>query len=189
MDSSRTQSNYQIKSIDCPSCDNKQANLISHVLDIPHYHDFMMLNLNCSECGFRSSDYFNFSSKGHTKYEYHVESIEDDTTKIVRAKEGFVNVPELGIKIEPMNEPTTWIRNIEGVLIDMRKKLVIMLYNPESETLHKLVEERLALLDEMLVYKIPFTIIVEDITGNSIILPANEKNMEITYFKDSNNFP
>jgi zinc finger protein len=172
---------YQIKTVDCPTCDNDDAKLVSHLLDIPFYKDFMMLNLNCRQCGYRSSDFYNLDSKGYTRYEYLVDSSTDDTTKIVRAKGGIVNIPELGIKIEPVNEPVSWIRNVEGVLRDMRKKLILLVNDPENATMKKHAIERLELLDEMLNYQIPFTLIVEDPDGNSLILPAVKDKLLTSY--------
>ncbi len=175
---------YQIKDMDCPSCDNDEAKLISHHLDIPYYEDYVMLNINCASCGFRSSDFFNLSSKGPTHYEYLVDNSSDDVTKVVRAKEGLVEIPELGIKIEPINESVSWIRNVEGVLDDMRKKLVIIINNPEDPMMRKLAEERLELLNNMIKYKTPFTLIVDDPSGNSLILPANKKKLRIKYYEE-----
>lgn len=178
-------SEYHIKNIECPSCDNRNAKLITHELDIPYYDDFVIVNINCSICGFRSSDFFNMLSKGHTLHEYSVDSIDDGTTKIVRAKNGHVSIPELGVKIEPVNEPMTWIRNVEGILNDIRTKIELMIKDPENEHTKNLAEQRLQLLDEMLEYKIPFTLIVEDMTGNSIILPARNDKLKITYFEEN----
>ncbi|MHA2249713.1 MAG: ZPR1 zinc finger domain-containing protein [Candidatus Kariarchaeaceae archaeon] len=179
-------SDYQVKDIDCPVCDNQNAKMITDQLDIPYYTDFMMMSINCIKCGFRSSDFFNLNSKGHTQYSYRVEAESDDTTKIVRAKGGKVSIPELGVIIDPVNEPQTWIRNIEGVLQDIESKVWIMINNPETKQMKELAEERLRLLESMKLYKTPFTIIIEDKRGNSIILPANEEKLEITYFDKKN---
>ena len=55
---------------------------------------------------------------------------------------------------------------------DIKSKLLIAEKNYEEIELKLKVRERIELLETMKNYEIPFTITVEDIKGNSIILPA-----------------
>lgn len=186
--SNNENSKFQISSFRCPECENEDAKMITHVLDIPYYDDFMMITITCDRCKLRVNDFFNLNSKGHTKYEYQVTQEGDGTTKVVRAKDGIISIPELELIIEPTSNASTWIRNLEGILLDIEEKLKIAkddLKDDEEDQIIK-IEEKLKLLDKLKFYKIPYTIIVEDITGNSIILPANEKNLKIDYFSDNN---
>ena len=171
---------YEIQHIDCPSCQSANANVVSHVMDIPYYDDFIMVGVNCTNCGFRSSDFYNMHSKGHTKFIYKVDDISDDTTKIVRSVEGTVSIPEIEVKIEPYGGGTSWIRNIEGVLQDIHQKLLITLRDEEDESSIIRIERRIEKLMRLMKYELSFTIIVDDPTGNSLILPADEEKLEIT---------
>jgi len=173
-----TTGEYQIEHITCPSCQFSQANVISHLLDIPYYKDFIMININCPDCGFRTSDFMNLQDKDHVIYRYPVTDIQDDSTKVVRSREGIVSIPELGIKIEPAGDASTWIRNIEGILDDMYDKLLITLKYSETKAEKSIIRKRMNLLKDLKHYKQPFTIEVEDISGNSVILPADEKKLE-----------
>ena len=169
---------YQFKDIECPSCEDENAKLISHLMDIPYYDDFLMVNISCRVCGYKSSDFFNTRHKGYRRFVYSVISAEDDRTKVVKAKEATVSIPELGVTIEPLNDSTTWIRNIEGILDDIEKKLRIVLQSDEDPPIIEATQKRIALLDEMRNYKTKFTLIVEDPSGNSVILPAREENIK-----------
>lgn len=170
---------YEIKVIQCPSCEDENASLISHLMDIPYYKDFVMVNISCRNCGFRSTDFYNLHSKGYTKFIYRVTSRSDDKTKIVRSQDGYVTIPELEITIEPFGEGSSWIRNIEGILEDIKKKLVIMLRDFDDKETRMNVKERMKELKRLKRYEKPFHIIVEDHTGNSLIIPADESKLEI----------
>jgi zinc finger protein len=170
---------YNISKFVCPECGNEDAAMISHILDIPHYDDFMMLNLNCKKCGLRTTDFFNTNSKGHTIYTYHIEDEKDGVTKIVRASFGKVSIPELGVSIDPKTGTSTWIRNVEGVLDDINKKLFLAKTSYDTQELKNAVQERMDLLNKFKNFELPFTIIVEDPEGNSLILPAVESRLEI----------
>ena len=176
---------FSVETIQCPACENEEAKIITHMLDIPYYDDFLMVNISCSECGFKSSDFFNTNEKGYRRFEYQVNSVRDDSTKVVKAKSGIIRLPDLGIVIEPLNDSTTWIRNIEGILIDIEKKLLILLASEDDRAIIKETKKRISKLNQMKRYEIPFTIIVEDTTGNSLILPANEG--QLIEFNDAPN--
>jgi zinc finger protein len=175
---------YQIREVRCPSCEAENAKFITHLLDIPYYEDFLMVNINCPECGYRSTDFMNTQSKGHTIYRYHVDLESDDETKVVRATESTVSIPELGIKIEPVGDGTSWIRNIEGILDDIKEKLYITLDQTDDMDTKRLVKQRIKTLNRMSRYQMPFTIEVDDPNGNSIILPADRTKLQKEILSD-----
>ena len=179
MSEENTKGDYHIEKIICPSCQKEGANVITHILDIPYYEDFAMLNINCSSCGYRTSDFLNLKEKDHTLMSYRVENETDNRTKIVRSKEGIVSIPELGIRIEPTGDGTSWIRNIEGVLEDIKSKIIISLRYSETAEEKRTVKQRIKLLKKLMKNEISFTIQVEDPSGNSVILPENPEKLEI----------
>ncbi len=185
MEEYKRDSSYNISKFICPECGNEEADMISHILDIPHYDDFMMLSLHCKLCGLRSTDFFNTRSKDHTIYTYHVEDEKDGRTKIVRASFGQVSIPELGVSIDPKTGTSTWIRNVEGVLDDINMKLFLAKANYDTQELKDAVQERMDLLSKFQNFELPFTIIVEDPEGNSIILPAVDSRLEIKIIKST----
>ncbi len=163
----------------CPNCGNEHAQVVQRLLQIPYYNDYHMIVIFCPKCGLRKTDFANIESKGHTEYQYRVEDEEDQTTKVVRAENGIVEVPELGVKIEPVTNPQTWIRNIEGILLDIKEKVEFARDNTDDPSVKEAAKERLKQIDAVLMGKIPITIIVNDITGNSIIIPAKEEKLKV----------
>ncbi len=174
-----TKSEYSVNKISCPDCGSENANVIAHILDIPYYDDYTMISVNCPECKFRASDFFNAKSKGHIKSTYPIDGKEDMRTKVVRASDGYVSIPELGVSIDPVSGAHTWIRNAEGILDDIKSKLMIALRDIDDEEIKEATIERISLVDKMINYEMPYTLIVEDKTGNSVILPADEDKLLI----------
>ncbi|MDH5402112.1 MAG: ZPR1 zinc finger domain-containing protein [Candidatus Heimdallarchaeota archaeon] len=164
---------YKIKQVECPECKFDQANLITHLMDIPYYEDYLMISIACNKCGYRTSDFLNLTHKGHLRFEYLVDSIEDQNTKIVRAREATVEIPELGVKLEPVGDATSWIRNIEGVLLDFQEKIELAVIQSGGDEEARLAGEKCRyLIDEMLMFNQPFTLVVDDPSGNSLIIPT-----------------
>lgn len=172
-------SEYVVSEMACPDCENEHASIITHILDIPYYDDFMMVNINCSECKFRTTDFFHANSKGHIISSYLIENKEDMRTKVVRASDGIVKIPELGISIEPITGSFTWIRNIEGILEDIKSKVIIALKSFEEQELKEEAANRIEMINKLMNNEMPFTISVEDVNGNSIILPVVQEKLKI----------
>jgi len=176
-------SDYQIESITCPACHNENANVITHLLDIPYYNDFVSITIHCPQCGYRTTDFMNTTQKDYTIMRYLIEDETDGTTKVVRSTQGTVTIAKLGISIEPHGDGSTWIRNIEGILEDIKEKLVISLKQEKNKEDRREIKRRLKLLKSLLNFEQPFLIEVEDPSGNSIILPAKKEKLEIEIFE------
>lgn len=168
---------YNIEIIKCPSCLSENAKVLSHVLDIPYYNDFAMINISCDGCGYRTSDFLNTKTKEPVKKEYLIKSEKDGATKIVRSSQGTVKIPLLGVSIEPNGDGSSWIRNIEGVLEDVKQKILISKKQAKDKNEIRIIKQRIKLLNSMKNFEVEFRIRIEDPTGNSLILPANENNI------------
>jgi zinc finger protein len=168
----------------CPVCNSDKAVINQRLLQIPYFTDFHAVTIICPTCGLKKADFSNINSQGPTRYEYSVTSIDDFSTKVVRSIDGVVSIPEIGIEIKPATAPASWIRNIEGILLDMKEKVEIVRNSPSNEQMLQAAIERLELIDEVLTGQIPITIIVADPNGNSIIIPVDEKKLLIEKIDD-----
>ena len=162
--------------IQCPVCGYPHAKLIQKNLNLPYYKDFFMTSIICSKCGLRSTDFRNLSSSDPVEFRYRVDSLDDFTTKIVRSSTGVVEIPEIGIKVEPQMMPETWIKNVEGLLLHFEEKVEIFLSQNDAAIVEA-AKERIALIHKCLKGEMSFTIIVTDKEGNSLIIPADEKKL------------
>ncbi len=168
---------------ECPVCGSDKAVVTQRLLQIPYYDDFHAIILLCPDCGLRRADFANLSSKGPAHYSYTVETEEDFTTKVVRSIEGVFRVPEIGVEIKPATAPSSWIRNVEGILLDIKEKVEIARDHAETEQDRLKAEDLIKRIDGLLAGKEPFTLDIRDDTGNSVIIPADPKKLRIEYYE------
>ncbi len=162
--------------IPCPVCGSDEAVLFEKNLNIPYYSDFFMTSIICKKCGLRSTDFRNLHSSDHTRWTYKVTSLDDFETKVVRASTGIVEIPEIGVKVEPQMMPETWIKNIEGLLLHFQEKIAIFLQEDDDHIV-KEAKKRISIIGDLLQGKGEFTIIVEDPNGNSLIIPYDDSKL------------
>ena len=116
---------------------------------------------------------------------YPIDDESDARTKVVRSSEGIVIIPKLGMRIEPTGDASTWIRNIEGILEDLKDKLLISLKYADTTEEKRIVKQRIRVLRDLKQYRVPFKIIVEDASGNSLILPVDASKLDIQVIENS----
>jgi len=167
----------------CPICNSDKAVVTQHLLQIPYYDDFHAIIFICPDCGLRRADFANISSKGPTRYSYVINSLEDFSTKVVRSIEGIFKIPEIGVEIHPATAPSSWIRNVEGILLDIKGKVKIARDQAETEETKQNALALLKRLDNMLKGGESFTLWIEDDTGNSVIIPSNSDNLHVEYYE------
>ena len=94
----------------------------------------------------------------------------DLTTRVARSTTGRIEIPELGLVVEPGTACEGFVTNIEGILYRFEQAVETVLANPESE------DERAAALRVMEAIAaarevaFPFTLILEDPAGNSALV-------------------
>jgi len=158
----------------CPCC-GRDLNILTHIHEIPYFGKIAIFTVIC-ECGFKKTDIEYLEEKKFKKHILKVESEKDLEAKIVRSSYGKIEIPELGLELLPGPAAEGFITNVEGLLMRFEWALEMLLkwkleegdidaYNKGLE-----VKEKIKLAKEG---KIPFTVIVEDETGNSLIAHPN----------------
>ena len=167
-----------IQQITCPICQSKNAVFMSKVLDIPYTKDYLMSTILCNSCGYKHTDFYYMSEQDPVRYEYLVRDKQDMRTKVVRSTTGIVEIPELGLKVEPGAFPKSWIKNIEAILLDFKEKVEFLVKNElKGEKLQKAVD-LLNKINKCLTNQIIFHVRVIDQKGNSIVLPERKENLK-----------
>jgi len=98
-----------------------------------------------------------------------IEGTEDLSIRVVRSSRGTVDVPELGVRIEPGPACEGFITNVEGVLDRIDGVLEGVLAWGNGEEREK-AEELRASIAEIRAGTRPVTLIIEDPSGNSAIV-------------------
>ncbi len=151
--------------------------MVHHRLDIPHFPDLLLVSIACEACGYRHTDTIILGEGDPVRWTVRVEEPGDLAIRVARSTTGTIEIPELGLSVEPGTACEGFVTNIEGVLARFEQAVGTVLANPESD------EERAAAL--RVLEKIgaarevafPFTLILEDPGGNSVIVSEKAEKM------------
>jgi len=154
----------------CPVC-GAEADLQFFSYNIPHFGDAILFVVSCPSCGYRSTDVRILSEfkDNQKRYELVVSSVRDLNVRVIRSSFGSIEIPELGVNIEP-KEGESFISTVEGVLKRV-ERVVEVLIRDEGGAKKKRAEWVLGQIEKIKAGKARMTLILEDATGNSAIIP------------------
>ncbi|MDI6811622.1 MAG: ZPR1 zinc finger domain-containing protein, partial [archaeon] len=98
----------------CPIC-GAESELQFLPYEIPFFGEIMIFTAVCSSCGYRSTDVMVLSEEKRRRCELVISSVEDLNALVVRSTSGTIEIPELGVRIEP-KRGEAFISTVEGVL-------------------------------------------------------------------------
>jgi zinc finger protein len=152
----------------CPYC-NTETEYIYQTENIPYFSDILIISAICSSCGYKYVDTQLLKHGDPAQYTVTVESEEDLAIRVIRSMSASLEIPELGVRIDPGPACQGFVSNIEGVL-DRIEQIVkgALLWGDEDER-----GNARALLEKIEGVKsgeISLTLILEDRCGNSEII-------------------
>jgi len=159
----------------CPLC-GAESELHIIPYDIPSFGEAMIFTAVCASCGYRATDVMVLSEKKKTRCEMAISSVEDVNAIVVRSSSGTIEIPELGVNVEP-KRGEAFITTVEGVL--QRVEDVVKMLGKE-ETSKQRADAVLKQIAEIKLGKARMTLIIDDPTGNSAIIPDK------LFFKNEN---
>ncbi len=160
----------------CPSC-NTEIEYLYQTENIPYFSDILIISANCASCGYRYVDTQLLKSALPVRYEMRVTSTEDLDVRVVRSMSCTIEIPELGVRIDPGPACEGFVTNVEGVLSRI-EKIVNGTLNWAEGTEREHAEW---ILDEIAGARngtFPFTLILQDPNGNSAIISDDAKKMD-----------
>jgi len=101
----------------CPICHSQAGlKLTVHTSEIAYFGEHTEMTLVCDECGWRRTDFIPSEGKKPSVWSLTVNSAEQMSTRVVRSSSCTVRIVELGLEVEPGDNATGYISNVEGVL-------------------------------------------------------------------------
>jgi len=101
----------------CPICHSQAGlTLTVHTSEIAYFGEHTEMTLMCDECGWRHTDFIPSEGKKPSVWSLTVNSAEQMSTRVVRSSSCTVRVVELGLEVEPGDNASGYISNVEGVL-------------------------------------------------------------------------
>lgn len=149
----------------CPCC-NTDIEYLYKTENIPYFSDILIISAVCPSCGFRFVDTQLLKHGEPARYTMAVDSEDDLAVRVVRSMSASIEIPELGVRIDPGPQCQGFVSNVEGVL-DRIEEVVkgALRWGTDVEK-----ENAAALLLDIAKVKngtFPVTLIVEDPNGNS----------------------
>ena len=160
----------------CPSC-NTEIEYLYQTENIPYFSDILIISANCASCGYRYVDTQLLKSAEPVRYEMRVTTTDDLDVRVVRSMSCALEIPELGVRIDPGPACEGFVTNVEGVLCRIEQIVNGTLLWAEGAELERAGQ----ILDEIAAAKkgtFPFTLVLQDPNGNSAIVSDNAKKVD-----------
>lgn len=160
----------QSYTVTCASCGQKTLVVRELYSKVPRFGTLVLISMLCSNCGYRVFDSISLEYKGPERIEFKVSGPKDLSAKVIRSTSSSITIPELGIELKPGPKSDSFITNIEGLL----DRFVAVAEQLASSSKGVLLERANAALDKIRLAmdgKVPFTLIIEDESGNSAVVP------------------
>ena len=169
-----------MKKLTCPVCGERSLDLTLTTKKVPYFGDVLILSTFCKNCKFKHNDVFPVEIKQPTCYELKVKNKEDLNVKVVRSSSGTIEIPELGVKIEPGPAAQGFITNVEGILLRVEEVLNAQRVLSKNEKTLRKVDELLGRISLARDGKFKFTIRIKDPFGNSALIGRGVKKKKLT---------
>jgi zinc finger protein len=172
----------------CPIC-HVEGGLImgAHTDEIPYFGEHTQLTLRCESCGWRHTDFIPNEGELPGKSTLKLSQPEHLNTRIVRGASATIQIPELGLEVEPGASSGGYVSNIEGVFQRFRgicEMLFRDLASNDSEDQQKipLIQSIIESIDGAIKgdFGTGLTIVMLDPSGHSKILHADATQRELT---------
>jgi zinc finger protein len=152
----------------CPLC----ANVLTFKFstdEIPFFGEIMLVSTSCT-CGFKYADTITLNEREAARYEMKFDS-SDFATRVIRSSSGTVQIPELGVIIEPGPASEAFVSNIEGVLCRVEEVIVMAAkWSSNDPEKTELGNQLLEMIDSVRKGTSTMTLVIDDPFGNSAII-------------------
>ena len=160
----------------CPACGG-EIQIVHHRLDIPHFPDLLLVSIACDACGYRHTDTIILGEGDPVRWTVRVEEPDDLAIRVARSTTGTIEIPELGLLVEPGTACEGFVTNIEGVLARFEQAVGTVIANPESEDARAAALRMMETIAAAREVAFPFTVILEDPAGNSALVSEKAEKM------------
>jgi zinc finger protein len=137
--------------------------------DIPFFGEIMLVSASCS-CGFKYADTITLNEGEAARYQIEFDS-SDFATRVIRSSSGTVQIPELGVTIEPSSASEGFVSNVEGVLCRVEEVIVMATkWSSNDPGKRELGNQLLEMIDSVRKGTSTMTLVIDDPFGNSAII-------------------
>ncbi|WP_407392469.1 ZPR1 zinc finger domain-containing protein [Methanobrevibacter sp.] len=165
--------------IKCPACSVEgKAKSIMKELEIPHFGKVLETTIQCPECGFKHSDIIALEQNDPAKYVIEINK-NNLSVRVVRSQSATVEIPEIGVKVEPGPKSEGYVTNVEGILTRFEEAVekAMKLFDDNQSQIN--AKNTLTKIQELKKGNGTATLIILDPFGQSKIVSEKAEILEI----------
>lgn len=159
----------ELKGQECPICKTKNLMLSESETDVPHFGKTYLFSMTCSNCKYHRADVESIEKKEPCKYSFEITSEKDLNVRVVRSSKATIKIPHV-TTITPGPASNGYITNIDGIINRVKHEVEVVRDNVEEKADKKKAKNLLKKLNKVLWGQEKLKIIIEDPTGNSVII-------------------
>ena len=160
----------------CPICESELL-LSESEKTIPYFGKVLLSLIRCAKCGYSRRDVATLEYGEPSKLVFNVMEAEDLKTRVIRSSSGTIEIPEIGVRIDPGPIAEGFISNIEGILERVQESSSIIA-GKESGSKHERYAVFLDKLGRARRGELKFRLILTDPLGNSAILSDDPSKLK-----------
>ncbi len=153
----------------CPLCHEKKLIMSEREIDVPYFGNVYLFSMTCENCKYHKADVEALDKKEPVKYEFEISKEEDMKVRVVKSSEATVKLPHLAT-ITPGPASQGYITNIEGILKRLQHQIEELKETEEDNEQKKKAKNLLKKILKITWGQEKQKIIIEDPSGNSIII-------------------
>jgi zinc finger protein len=152
----------------CPSC-NTEIEYLYTTENIPYFSDILIISAICNTCGYKFVDTQLLKHAEPCRHILAISTEDDLAARVVRSMSASLEIPELGVRIDPGPVCQGFVSNVEGVL-DRIEQVVQGAFRWGTDDEKANATQLLADIAKVKAGLLPVTLILEDPCGNSAIV-------------------
>lgn len=152
----------------CPCC-NTDIEYLYKTENIPYFSDILIISAICPSCGYKFVDTQLLKHNEPARYTLAIRTEDDLSVRVIRSMSASIEIPELGVRIDPGPVCQGFVSNVEGVL-DRIAEVVKGAFRWGTDVEKENATALLADIARVKTGTFPITLILEDPSGNSGII-------------------
>ncbi|MDD1686248.1 ZPR1 zinc finger domain-containing protein [Methanoregula sp.] len=152
----------------CPCC-NTDIEYLYKTENIPYFSDILIISAICPSCGYKFVDTQLLKHNEPARYTLAIHTEDDLSVRVIRSMSASIEIPELGVRIDPGPVCQGFVSNVEGVL-DRIVEVVKGAFRWGTDIEKENATALLADIARVKTGTFPITLILEDPSGNSGII-------------------
>lgn len=150
----------------CPLCGSPELEVTDYLYEVPGLGHVLITVGTCPRCGYSFRDVRSLEGGEPRRIVFRVESEEDINVMVLKSSKASIILEEMGASMDPGPASESFITTVEGIIDRFLEALSVACRSRESDKACREAREK---LEAMKSAKTPFTLVVIDPEGASIV--------------------